>query len=149
MFLICLMNHCVGLFYRQKDACGYVFDSENCWPNNELLRQKLAELEKMMSIRAIRCAYQARVDFCGSQVAAATIKLIAWHHRNHIPDEIRPSPATRKWLETFFHKEPSARATAVDLATCARSKRIRCHICGKLFLRRGSYQHFANCKGPV
>jgi len=103
IFLMCASNHCIGLFYRQKDERGYIFDSENCWLTNNSLKQELARLEGMMPIKAVKYAYQARLDFCGSQVASAAIELISWHRRDYIPQEIHPSPVIRRRLETFFH----------------------------------------------
>jgi len=43
IFLPCVINDCVGLFYRQKDQCGYIFDSDNSWFSSESLRQELAK----------------------------------------------------------------------------------------------------------
>jgi len=149
IFLMCASNHCISLFYRRKNECGYIFDSENSWLTNNPLKRELARLEEMMPIKAVKYTYQARLDFCASQVASAAIELISWHRRDYIPEEIHPSPVIRRRLETFFHKETSEREAPVDLAKCGWSKKLPCHTCGKLISRRGNYQHFANCRGPI
>ena len=146
IYLVSKFNHCVGIFFRSKERYGYIFDSENMWQNREILREEIERVEGIIKLRPIKYGYQARNDFCGSQIVAAAIELISWHLRDVIPTEIKLSSVVRKRVERAFHREESQRVERIKLTKVARNRRFRCPLCSKLIPRRGAHQHIKNCK---
>jgi len=141
VYLISKFNHCVGIFFRSEEKCGYIFDSENVWRDREILGEEIERLKGTIELRPIEYRYRARNDFCGSQIVAAAIEIIGWHLRNIIPTEIKPSSVVRKRVEKAFHKKESQRGKKIKLSEVARNRRTKCPFCIKLIPRRGAHQH--------
>jgi len=145
VFVMNIFNHSVGIFYRAADQCGYVYDSENASAYDKGIQIELKQIEKRIKLKALPYGYSARVDYCGSQLVAATIDLISWHRHGLVPAEIRPSPVIRKRVEKCFHKEKSVRTQAVNLTKCAQGRKIICPSCNKFVRRKGGHLHLAKC----
>ena len=149
VYIFSMMNHSFGVLYRSEDKTGYIYDSENIFNSDHPLDGKLRHLKNNMRLTPINCNYRSRNDFCGSQIVAATLELLSWHHRNYIPSEIRPSPTVRKRVETIFHKEPSAREARLGVNHYRNLKKIHCPMCQKLIKRKGSNSHLISCRKRI
>jgi len=109
------------------------------------LGEEIERLRGTIELKPIKYRYQARNDFCGSQIVAAAIEIVGWHMKDIIPAEIKPSSVVRKRVERAFHREKSWREKKIKLSEVAKNRRTNCPFCVKLIPRRGAHQHIRSC----